>query len=327
MDKQASKQAGGKAMRIAVVGTGGVGGYFGARLVQAGEDVVFLARGAHLQALRSSGLHVQSINGDVVLPAVQATDDPAQVGTVDVVLVAVKAWQVPEAAQAIKPLVGAETMVVPLENGVEAPAQLAAAVGAAHVLGGFCWIVSFIAAPGVIHHTGVEPHIAFGEMDNRRTERVERLVEACTRAGIKKVEVPDDIQAALWQKFTFIASMSGMGAVTRATVGVMRTLPQTRQMIAQAINEIIAVAQRRGIALSDDVLAATMRFIDSMPPQSTLSMQRDMMEGRPSELESQNGAVVRLGSEVGVATPLHAFLYRSLLPMELAARGQLPAVA
>ncbi len=314
-------------MRIAVVGTGGVGGYFGARLAQAGEDVVFLARGAHLQALRSSGLHVQSINGDVALPAVQATDDPAQVGTADVVLVAVKAWQVPEAAQAIQPLVGAETMVVPLENGVEAPAQLAAAVGEAHVLGGFCWIVSYIAAPGVIHHTGVEPHIAFGEMDNRRTERVERLVQVWTRAGIKKVEVPDDIQAALWQKFTFIASMSGMGAVTRATVGVMRTLPQTRQMIEQAINEIIAVAQRRGIALSDDVLAATMRFIDGMPPQSTLSMQRDIMEGRPSELESQNGAVVRLGSEAGVATPMHAFLYHSLLPMELAARGQVPTVA
>jgi 2-dehydropantoate 2-reductase len=310
-------------MRIAVFGTGAVGGYFGGRLAQAGEDVVFIARGEHLQALRTQGLRVDSLKGDFLVQPVQATDDPARVGVVDVVLVGVKAWQVPEAAQAMRPLVEPETFVVPLQNGVEAPAQLAAVLGPRHVLGGLCKIISFIVGPGHIRHAGAEPYVAFGELDNRPSERAERLRQAFTRAAGVTVEIPPDIQAAIWEKFLFIASFSGVGAVARAPAGVLRSLPETRQMLEEAMHEILAVAQARGIALAEDAISRGMAFVDSLPPGGTTSMQRDITEGRPSELASQNGAVVRLGQEVGVATPLHAFMYNSLLPLELRARGQI----
>ena len=300
-----------------------MGGYFGGRLAQAGEAVVFIARGRHLQALRENGLHVESLSGDFTIQSVQATDNPAEVGQVDAVVVAVKAWQVPEAAEAMRPLVGPETFVVPLQNGVEAPAQLAAALGQAHVLGGLCRIISAIAGPGHIHHTGIEPYLAFGELDNRRSRRVERLHAACAQAEGLTVEIPADIQVAMWRKFLLIAPWSGIGAVTRAPIGVFRSLPETRQMLEEAMREIAAVAQARGIALPDRIVGQTMAFIDGLPAEGTASMQRDIVEGRPSELEAQNGAVVRLGREAGVATPVNAFIYRSLLPLELRARGQI----
>ena len=308
-------------MRIAVFGAGGAGGYFGGRLAQAGEDVIFIARGEHLQALRRHGLRVDSVKGNFVLQSVQATDDPAQVGVVDVVLPGVKAWQVPEAAQAMRPLVGPETFVVPLQNGVEVPAQLAAVLGAQHVLGGLAKIISFKVGPGHIHHTGAEPYMAFGELDNRPSERAERLRLAFERAGVM-VEIPPDIQAALWDKFLFVVSWGGVGAVTRAPVGVLRSVPEIRQMLEQAMHEILAVAQARNIALPEDIIRKTIAFVDTLPPGGITSLQRDIVEGRPSELASWNGAVVRLGQEVGVATPLHTFIYHSLLPLELRALGQ-----
>ncbi|MDY7077173.1 MAG: 2-dehydropantoate 2-reductase [Chloroflexota bacterium] len=309
-------------MRIAIFGTGGVGGYFGGRLAQAGEEVVFIARGEQLQALCDQGLRVDSIKGDFVIHPLQATDDPAQVGTVDVVIVGVKAWQVTEAARVMRPLIGSETFIVPLQNGVDAPAQLAAVVGAGHVLGGLCKIVSFVVEPGHIRHAGLEPYVAFGELHNHLSERVERLHEAFARAGVT-AEIPSNIQAALWDKFLFIASFSGVGAVTRAPAGVLRSLPETRQMLEQAMQEVLAVARAHGIPLPEEATDRAMALVDGLPPDGTASMQRDVMEGRPSELESQNGAVVRLGQEVGVATPLHAFIYHSLLPLELRARGQM----
>jgi 2-dehydropantoate 2-reductase len=309
-------------MRIAVFGAGGVGGYFAGRLAQAGEEVVLIARGDHLRALREHGLRVDSIKGDFVVRPSLATDNPHQVGTVDIVLVGVKAWQVPEAALVMQPLIGPETFVVPLQNGVEAPDQLAAVLGAEHVLGGFCSIVSWLVEPGHVRHTGLEPYIAFGELDNRPSERAERLRHAFERAGVV-ADVPLDILAAMWEKLMFIASFSGVGTVTRAPAGVLRSLPETRQMLEQAMGEALAVANARGIALTAESVAAKMALIDGLPPESTASMQRDIVAGRPSELESQNGAVVRLGQEKGVATPVHAFLYRSLLPLELRARGQI----
>lgn len=309
-------------MRIAIFGTGGAGGYFGGRLAQAGEDVVFIARGEHLRALRTHGLRVESLKGDFVVQRVQAADAPAQVGVVDAVLVGVKAWQVTEAAQAMRPLVGPETFVVPLQNGVEAPAQLSAVLGAEQVLGGLCSIISFVAGPGHIRHVGAEPYIAFGELDNRPSQRAERLRQAFARAGVK-VEVPPDIHVAMWEKFLFIASWGGVGAVTRVPVGVVRRLPETRQIMEQAMREILLVAQARKIALTEEAIRNGMAFVDNLQPGSTASMQRDIMEGRPSELEAQNGAVVRLGGDVGVPTPVHAFIYSSLLPSELRARGTL----
>jgi 2-dehydropantoate 2-reductase len=310
-------------MRIAIFGAGGAGGYFGARLAQAGEDVVFIARGEHLRAIRERGLRVDSLKGDFVIQPAQATDDPAQVGVVDAIIVGVKTWQLPEAAAAMRPMVGPGTMVVPLLNGVEAPAQLGAALGAQRVLGGLCQIVSMIAGPGHIRHAGIEPLIAFGEMDGSASERVERLRQVFARCEGLTVEVPADIQVALWRKFMFITAISGVGAVTRAPAGVMRLVPETRQMLEDAMREVLAVAHARGIALPDDAPEKAMVFIDNLPPGATASMQRDIMEGRRSELDAQNGAVVRLGKEAGVPTPIHAFIYHSLLPMELKARGEI----
>lgn len=309
-------------MRIAIFGTGGAAGYFGGRLAQAGEEVVFIARGEHLQALRTHGLRVDSVKGDFVVQPVQASDDPAQVGIVNVVIVGVKAWQVPETAQAMRPLVGPETFVVPLQNGVDAPTELAAVLGAEQVLGGLCRIISFVAGPGHIRHAGGEPYIAFGELDNHPSERAEKLRQAFARAQGVIVEIPADILAAMWQKFLLIASWGGIGAVTRAPIGVLRTLPETCSLLEQAMQEILSVALAHNIALSQEAINHSLAFIDSLPPAGTASMQRDIMEGRPSELASQNGAVVRLGQEVGVATPLHTFIYHSLLPLELRMRGE-----
>ncbi len=309
-------------MRIVVFGTGGVGGYFGGRLAQAGETVTFIARGKHLQALREHGLRVDSLKGDFVVQPVQATDDPAQVGPVDVVLVGVKAWQVREVARAMRPLVGPETFVVPLQNGVEAPAQLAAELGQPHVLGGFCRIVSFIAGPGHIRQAGGDPYLAFGELDNRPSERAERLRQVFARTVGVTAEVPANIQAAMWGKFLTITAWSGLGAVTRAPVGVWRSLSETRQMWLEAMHEVLAVAQARHIALSEENVRKATAYVDSLPPHATASMQRDIMNGRPSELSLLSGGVVRLGQAVEVPTPTHTFIYHTLLPLELQARGE-----
>jgi 2-dehydropantoate 2-reductase len=310
-------------MRIAVFGAGGVGGYFGGRLALAGEDVVFIARGAHLQAMRDRGLRVESLKGNFSLSSAQATDDPAQVGPVDVVLMAVKAWQVSEAAQAIRPLVGPETFVVPLQNGLEAPAQVMAVLGAQHVLGGTCVISSSIAAPGCIRHSGLEPSVTFGELDNRPSPRAEQLRQALARAEVTAI-IPDDIQVAIWEKFMAIR-FGPVGAVTRAPAGVLRSVPETRRMVEQACHETLTVARVRGIALAEDSPEKMIAALDTVPPGLMASLQRDIGEVRPSELDALVGALVRLGAEVGVATPLHTFLYHSLLPQELRARGQLPS--
>lgn len=309
-------------MRVAVFGAGAVGGYFGGRLAEAGEDVVLIARGEHLRALQRHGLRVESIAGDFSVDPVEATDDPKAVGVVDAVLVAVKAWQVPEAARAMRPLVGSDTFVVPLENGVEAPFELAEVLGKRHVVGGLCRIISSLVGPGHVRHAGISPTIAFGELDGGRSERVARLWEVFERAQGVTPTIPPDIHVAIWEKFLFIAALSGVGAVTRAPVGVLRSLPETRGMLEEAMEEILAVARARGVALAQESVPKTMAFIDGLPGKGTASMQRDVMAGRPSELESQNGAVVRLGGEVGVETLVHRFIYVSLLPQELEARGE-----
>jgi 2-dehydropantoate 2-reductase len=312
-------------MRIAIYGSGSVGGYFGGKLAQAGEEVIFIARGAHLEAIRRDGLKVESIRGDFVISPARATDDPAAVGAVDVVIVGVKTWDVPGAAEAMRPLVGPDTLVVPLQNGVDAPGQLAAALDQPgrppHVIGGLCAIVSLVPAPGVIRHAGMEPYIAFNRLDTQPDARVERLREAFARAGVA-VEVPAEIDAALWSKFAFIAPFAGVGAVTRAPAGTLRSIPETRAMLEAAIGEVEALARARGVALPADIAARTLAQVDGLPPAATASMQRDIMGGRPSELESLNGAVVRLGRESGVPVPTHAMIYASLLPQERAARGK-----
>ncbi|MFN8652569.1 MAG: 2-dehydropantoate 2-reductase [Gemmatimonadales bacterium] len=308
-------------MRIAVFGAGGVGGYFGGRLAQAGADVTFIARGAHLAALRERGLAVASIKGDFRLPQLRATDDPASVGPVDAVLLAVKAWQVAGACEAMRPMIGPDTIVVPLENGVEAPDEIARILGAAHAGGGLCRILAYLTAPGEIRHAAIQPSLAFGELDRRMSPRVEALRQAFAACHGVTVEVPPDIRIAMWSKFLFIAPVSGIGAVTRVPIGVFRQVPETRDLLVAAFEEIVQLAAALGVRLPGDAVQSTLAFTDAIPLDGTASMQRDIMDGRPSELEAQLGAVVRLGERYGVAVPVHRFLYAALLPLERRARG------
>lgn len=310
-------------MRIAIFGSGGVGGYFGGRLAEAGEDVTFIARGEHLAAIRRDGLRVTSILGDFLIHPAQATDDPATLEPMDVVVVGVKAWQVDEAADAMRPVVGPHTRVVPLQNGIEAPDRLARALGAKQVLGGLCRILGYVAEPGHIVHPGVEPYIAFGALDGAADERVEQLRQAFARARGITVEIPPDIRAAMWNKFLFIAALSGVAALTRAPVGIVRGQPEARSLLRQALEELRAVAAGHGIGLAADVVEQTLAFVDALPGEGTTSMQRDIIQGRSSELDAQIGAVVRLGRLAGVDVPLHRVILAALLPLERRARGEL----
>jgi 2-dehydropantoate 2-reductase len=309
-------------MRIGIFGSGGVGGYFGGRLAQAGEEVVFIARGDHLQALQATGLRIESFKGDLHLPSVRATSDPAQAGTVDMVLVAVKSWHLAGAIQAMRPMIGEHTGVLSLGNGVEAPGLLVETYGTQHAMVGLCRISSFLVEPGHIKHVGIDPIVAIGELDNRRSARVEALRATFERAGVS-ISIPEDILAAMWEKFIFIAAMSGVGSITRSPAGVFRSLPGARRILEGVVAEIVQVGQRRGVNLPLDVAAKTLAIADSLPHETHASMVRDILAGKPSELEAQNGAVVRMGAEAGVATPFNQFIYDCLLPQELKARGEL----
>jgi 2-dehydropantoate 2-reductase len=309
-------------MRIAFIGIGALGGYFGGRLAKAGNDVIFIARGAMLEALRKNGLRVESPLGDFVLPKVQATSDPAAMGHVDAVFVTTKAWQVTEAAQQIRAIVGPETVVVPLQNGVEAYEQLAAVLGSEHVLDGLCHVLAMVIAPGVVRHAGPKAVITIGDWNNARTPRLEKLVECLSTAEIG-TRVPDNIQVALWEKFEFVASFGGVGAVTRAPAGVIRSVPEARLLLERAMQEIVGLARACGVPVRNESVAETMKFAESLPPDGTASMQRDLIAGRPSELEAQSGAVVRIGRARNFPTPVHEFIYNALLPGELRARGKL----
>ena len=302
-------------MRIAIVGVGGVGGYFGGRLAKSGIDTTFIARGATLEALRTNGLRVESIHGDFHLDVNTTVE-----GTYDAILMTVKSWQVAEATASVVPLLGPESVVVPLENGVDSPEVIAKIVGVPHTLGGLCAIVSFSVSPGHIRHAASDPLVMFGELDNRLTPRVERLRDAFLAAGIR-TEVPPDIHRSMWTKFLFIATMSGIGALTRVPIGEWRAMPEIRLIVEQSLREVVAVAAARGIDLGEDAVEKTWQRYDTLAAASTSSLQRDMVEGRPSELDAQLGAVVRFGKESGVPTPVTEVLYHCLMPQERRARG------
>ncbi len=311
----------GEKMKIAVYGTGGVGGYFGAQLALSGQEVTFIARGEHLQAIRENGLHLQTDQDTVVVNA-KATDDPKEINTVDLVIVGVKTWQVKEAAQSIKNMIGSNTLVLPLQNGVEAAIELSKVLGEKHVLKGLCKSLSWIIKPGWIRSMGQIHSISFAEFDGSAGKNVQELKEVFEKANIK-VMIPENINIALWEKFLFVVPFGGVGAVTRVPVGIIRKLEGTRLMLKQSMKEILAIGQSRGIALSDDIVDKTLTFIDSLAPNAMTSLQRDIVEGKASELEAWNGAVVRLGQESSVATPVNTFIYNSLLPQELQAREKL----
>jgi 2-dehydropantoate 2-reductase len=306
-------------LRIAVFGAGAVGGYYGTRLAQGGHEVSLVARGAHLAAIREGGLRLESVAGDAILHPSLATDRPEEIGEVEWVICGVKAWQLEAAARAMRPLVGEAGSVLPLQNGVEAADVLAAQLGASRVVGGTTWILSEVAAPGLIRHSGAEPRIVVGELGGGSSARVDGLAEAFQKAGVR-AEVSADVRSEIWSKFLFIAAVSGVGAVTRLPLGAWRDVPQTRALFRAAIEEAASVARARGVALDADVVERTLSFADSLPPHSTASMQRDLAEGRPSELDAQSAALVRLARESGVEVPTHAFIEAALRPSEERAR-------
>ena len=310
-------------MKFVIFGTGGVGGYFGGRLAQAGDDVTFIARGEHLKAIRESGLRVESINGDFTVHPAQATDNPASIGEVDYVLVAVKGWQLPDAISQMKPLIGARTSVVWLGNGIEGTDMVVEAFGRERVIGGLCRISSFVGGAGVIRHVGVSPSIAFGELDSAQSPRVEALRAAFARFADLRAEVPANIHVTMWEKFIFIAAVSGVGTVTRQTIGGYRSIPEARAILTAALEETSALGRARGVPLDADVATRILANIDAAASGVVPSMQKDMMEGRPSELETQTGYVTRQGRALGVATPTHDFIYAALLPQEKRARGEM----
>ncbi|MEO1049242.1 MAG: 2-dehydropantoate 2-reductase [Bacteroidota bacterium] len=307
-------------MHIVVYGTGGVGGYFGGRLAQAGNQVTFIARGAHLEAIKKEGLTVKSIKGDFHIEDAVATDDVPSIGKADLILFAVKSWQVTEAAQSALPIIHEHTTLLPLENGITSFDEIADMAGRSKVLAGLCRIISYIESPGVICHAGHEPSISFGEIDNNKSDRVQAIDDLFTNAGIKS-QVPDDIEAEIWKKFLFIATMSGIGAITRVPVGIFRSVDNTREMMVAMLREIFELAKAKGINLPEEVIDKTLSFIDSLPEGATASMQRDIMEGKPSELEAQTGTVVKLGQTLGIPTPVNNLVYYSLLPQEMKVRN------
>ena len=306
-------------VRFAIYGVGGVGGLFGALLIRSGVETGFIARGKHLAAIRKNGLTVSSPSGEMQVSPFLATDEPGRLGGADVVLLCVKAEQVTDAASRIKPLLLPETVVIPLQNGVEAAEQVRSVIPSERVLAGLCGMMSWVAAPGHVRTLGNVGFIKFGEADNRLSERVLRLREVFTAAGID-AEIPADIDVAQWEKFLFIASLGGVAAVNNEAFGVIRDNPDSRRMLELAMTEIRDLGVARGVRLDDAVVQRTMGFVDELPETATASLQRDIADGKPSELEAWSGAVVRLGRAAGMSTPVHDFIYETLLPKETAAR-------
>ncbi len=299
-------------MRIAIMGSGGVGGYFGGRLAAAGCDVTFIARGAHLAALRGNGLRIDSPAGSLHLPSVRATDTPREIGAVDLVLFAVKMYDTEQAADAIRPIVRGGTGVVSLQNGVDAVAILTRLLGREAVIGGTAYVAAVIGEPGVIRHTAMA-RLVFGELDGTRSARVEQFHAACAAAGIEAT-ISDDVRAAIWSKFVRLSVFSGMTAVTRSPMGVVRDDPELLAMLQAACEETRAVGLAAGVALGPDLMGEIMAMVQALPWHSKSSMLEDLERGRRLELPWLSGAVVRLGLELGVPTPIHRFMATVLKP-------------
>lgn len=307
-------------MKIAIMGTGGVGGYYGGLLAQAGHEVTFIARGAHLSALREKGLQVRSVFGDFRVSPVSATDQPAQAGPVELVIVTTKTYHTDDAAHLIKPMVGPDTMVVSFQNGVDAADRIGQIVGMKHLLGGATWLSAAIEEPGVIGQYSQFRRIAVGELDGKITPRAEGLREVFQSTGAT-VELVPNIEQILWTKFVFISAISALGGLTRVTMGEYRDVPEARAVLTEAIREVVAVAQAKEVALAPDIVSSTLQFIDGSAANIKPSMQRDLEAGRMSELESLVGLVVRLGAKSGAATPVMNLAYAVLKPGEVKARS------
>lgn len=308
-------------LKIAILGAGGVGGYFGGMLARAGADVVFLARGTHLMALRRDGLRVDSVDGDFTVSPVRAaaTVEEAHAllsGPPDVALVCVKTFHLAGALEKLATLAGPETVIIPMLNGVEAADQIARAVGAQRVAAGTCRIVAYKAGPGHVVHVAAAPSISFGPLADTAPslrERLERLRDAFTTAGVP-VALTDDINRVLWAKFVFVAGYGAVGAAASVPVGLLRQTPESRALLERAFVEVYSIARARGVELAEDTPARTLAYLDALAGEAVSSLQRDLEAGRPTEFDAWVTAVIRLGVEAGVSTPLFDVLHGLLRP-------------
>lgn len=300
-------------MRIAVIGAGGVGGAFGAALAKAGGDVTFVARGAHLAAMRENGLRIEGDRGETLVRPCQATDDPATIGPVDVVLFCVKLWDVERAGESIRPLIGPETAVIPVQNGVDAPERLAGVIGREAVMGGTVGISATIAAPGVIRQTGTFMTMTFGELDGRTTARGERFLALCQEAGFTAT-LTDAIDTAIWMKFILLTAMSGGTAITRLPIGKLRDDPDVLWLFEQILRETDAVGRAKGVRLPEDAVARILGGLRAAPAPMMASMAHDLLRANRLELPWLAGKVVSLGRELGVPTPVNATVFAALKP-------------
>ena len=306
-------------MKIIIIGAGGVGGYFGGKLAKAGNDVTFIARGEHMNKMKTNGLLVKSILGDFLVYPVKVTDRISEAGVADLVILAVKAWQVIAIMPEIKSLINQNTIILPLQNGVSTFGELRHFVSDKNIMGGFCRTYSKLESAGVIIHFGITPTIIFGETDHSKTERLTILKDLFDNSGITSI-ISEDIQSDLWKKFILIC-LSGFLAVTSSTYGELREIKETRQMMIDILAEVYKLSIQAGAIIDPDFIGQTISYIDTLPYETTASLSRDVLEGKPSEIEYQNGTVVRLAEKYGIETPLNRFIYRCILPMEIKARA------
>jgi 2-dehydropantoate 2-reductase len=298
-------------MRIAVMGTGGVGGFFGAKLAAAGEDVAFIARGAQLRAIKEHGLRIESEVSPLQVKAKTATDDPASLPPQDFILFCVKLWDVEAVAEQMRPMVGPNTTIIALQNGVDSEQRIASVLGARSVMGGVVHISATVTEPGVIRHTGKLQRFIYGEMDGKLSDRGENFRKVCEHAGID-ARLTERIDEAIWDKFIFLIAFSGMTALIRLGIGPIRDDPETFAMFGAAMAEAAAVAKAKGVAFSYDPVANWTKAIPTMPYNFRASMLEDLERGRRLELPWLSGAVARMGAELGVATPVNAFIATAL---------------
>jgi 2-dehydropantoate 2-reductase len=305
-------------MKIAVMGAGAIGCYFGARLAAAGEEVHFIARGPHLKAMQEKGLQIYSPHGDLHLPKVNAVNDPAAIGSCDFVLFCLKLWDTDKGAELIKPMLKSDTAIYSFQNGVFAEGRLVELLGKQNVIGGYAATPASIVEPGVVRQFGQWCTLGFGELDNKRTPRVEAFLTACQRAKIDSLIEPD-IQVALWTKFVFISVHSGATSLCRATEGPIRSDKWGRQLLLELATEGTRIAQAKGIKLKDDFPAYVLKQIDGLPPEAQGSMYTDLQKGAPMELEWLNGLLVKMGEELGILTPAHRAV---MMGLNLHAKGK-----
>ncbi len=308
-------------MRILIYGAGGIGGYFGGRLAKAGNSVSIIARGKHLEAIKKNGLEVESVNGDFKIIPSKVTDDLTEVEDPELIILGVKSWQIPEAAKELKSIINPNTMVLPLQNGASNVENLMKVLPKENILGGLCHIVSFVSAPGRIKHISFEPKITFGELDNSKSARVQKLENVFSDAKITNI-VSEDIDLEIWKKFLFITTISALGGLTRVSLGEMRESSYLMDLMRKTAGEIKNVANAKEVALNEDHIKAIFEVINKLDPKTTASTQRDIMEGKPSELENFNGYIVKEGNRLNISTPVNQFIYECLLPMEKQARKQ-----